>query len=257
MRKHLQQDLTDIEFYSSVPCFIYIESGREVITDSNNHKVELHAGSGVFLPQGEHLHSDYVKCAESLQAYLVFFDEHVITEFLAGCKGDAAAKATKQSFYTVEDNEGDINGFFRSINCAIADPGYLSVKLHELLHLIAWKADAASLRALLAKQRISSPKRNLQRLLENHDVLRLSVSDLAQISCRSLSSFNRDFKAIYKVPPQTWLREKRLAHARELLDSKGVSVTEAAVEVGYENVSHFIKAFKLKYGRTPKQIKNA
>ncbi|NIR93937.1 MAG: helix-turn-helix transcriptional regulator, partial [Gammaproteobacteria bacterium] len=78
---------------------------------------------------------------------------------------------------------------------------------------------------LLAKSTVS-PKRNITRLLEAHDVLNLSVSDLAHISGRSLSSFNRDFKAIYQVPPQQWLRDKRLSHAKELLSQQGLSVTD-------------------------------
>ncbi|WP_369832151.1 helix-turn-helix domain-containing protein [Motiliproteus sp. MSK22-1] len=83
----------------------------------------------------------------------------------------------------------------------------------------------------------------------------MSVSDLAQISGRSLSSFNREFKSTYKMPPKQWLQEKRLSYSKELLQYNELSVTEIAMKVGYENVSHFIKAFKNRYGSTPKQLK--
>ncbi len=39
--KNLEHDLVDIEFYTNTPCFIFIENGREVITNSNNDTIEL------------------------------------------------------------------------------------------------------------------------------------------------------------------------------------------------------------------------
>jgi AraC-like DNA-binding protein len=255
--KCLERDLVDIEFYTNIPCFVYIESGYEVLINSNNETIELHPGSAIFLPQGSNLHSDFVKKTESLKAYLVFFDEHVITDYLGKVKRIEACGEGEQSFIYLEDDGGEFIKCLRSIQPAIADPSYLIIKLQELLCLIAWKSNEKTfLRLLLTKNRVS-PRRNLVRLLESHDLLHLTVSDLAHISGRSVSSFNRDFKAIYNVPPKKWLQEKRLLRAKELLNGKGLSVTEVASEVGYENVSNFIKAFKLRYGLTPKQIKLA
>jgi len=41
----------------------------------------------------------------------------------------------------------------------------------------------------------------------------------------------------------------------EKLLSEGVNVTNSAIEVGYNNVSHFIKAYKLIHGETPKAMR--
>ena len=41
--------------------------------------------------------------------------------------------------------------------------------------------------------------------------------------------------------------------AEQLLQKKEMTVTELAYEVGYENISYFIKAFRTKYGQSPKQ----
>ncbi|HAG96650.1 MAG TPA: AraC family transcriptional regulator, partial [Gammaproteobacteria bacterium] len=73
--KHLEHDLVDVEFYTNYPCFVYIESGCEVLTNAQNEVIELQAGSAIFLPQGATLHSDYVKQTQSLRACLVFFDQ--------------------------------------------------------------------------------------------------------------------------------------------------------------------------------------
>ncbi len=255
-RKCLQQDLVNIEFYINVPCLLFIESGYEAITGNNNDTIELHPGSAIFLPQGLNLHSDFVKKTESLKAYLVFFDEPVITEYLKNIKGGIQNIVDKQACL-LKDKEGDFIQYFKSFNRDINDFGYFNVKLQELLHLIAWKDKQNIFHNLLLTMNQASPKRNIARLLEKHDLLHLSVSDLAHISGRSLSSFNRDFKAIYNLPPKKWLQEKRLFRAKTLFENNDYSVTEVATELGYENVSNFIKAFKTKYGHTPKQLKMA
>jgi AraC-like DNA-binding protein len=255
--KCLEHNLVDIEFYTNTACFVYIESGYEMLTNSNNDTIELHSGSAIFLPRGLNLHSDFVKRAESLKAYLVFFDEQVITNYLSNVKSTGTFNEDEQGFYSLKEESGEFMKYFKSIQYGVNDPGYLDVKLQELLYLVAWKGKkCAFIRMLLSMNRMST-KRNLVRLLEKHDLIHLSVSDLAHISGRSLSSFNRDFKAIYKVSPKKWLQEKRLTRAKDLLVGKGFSVTETASEVGYDNVSNFIKAFKLKYGLTPKQLKLA
>jgi AraC-like DNA-binding protein len=84
----------------------------------------------------------------------------------------------------------------------------------------------------------------------------LSVQDFARLTGRSPSSFNRDFKRQFGTTPHQWLIDARLDRAMELIQSTQMTVTEVALEIGYDNVSHFIKAFKTKYGQTPKQARS-
>jgi len=41
--------------------------------------------------------------------------------------------------------------------------------------------------------------------------------------------------------------------AMKLMSEDGYKVQEAANTIGYSNVSHFIRAFKKRFGNTPKQ----
>ncbi|WP_125783050.1 helix-turn-helix domain-containing protein [Pseudoalteromonas rubra] len=252
--KSLEQDLVNIEFYTNTPCFIFIEHGKEAITNSNNDMVELRAGAAVFLPQGLNLQSDFVKETDALRAYLVFFDDDVVSDYLSKVKGPLACDERNDTF-VIPDGGDEFAAFFASIRAEITTSAYLNVKLQELLHLIAWRDNQHIFNALLATRKRIPAKQNLARMLQTLDVLHLSVSDLAQLCGRSLSSFNRDFKESYQMTPKKWLREKKLAKAKALLAGNELSVTQVAMAVGYDNVSAFIKAFKLKYGVTPKQIK--
>lgn len=50
------------------------------------------------------------------------------------------------------------------------------------------------------------------------------------------------------------LRALRIHRASEMLSTNQMNVTEAALEVGYQSLSHFSKAFSLEKGMTPSQF---
>jgi AraC-like DNA-binding protein len=60
----------------------------------------------------------------------------------------------------------------------------------------------------------------------------LSLHQLAALSGRSLSSFRRDFQAIYNMPPSQWIRQKKLDKARELLISTTMTVSDICYTTG-------------------------
>jgi AraC-like DNA-binding protein len=252
--KSLEQDLRNIAFYTNTPCFVYIDSGTEVITSSNHDTVTLTAGSAIFLPQGLNLQSDFVKETRSLKAMLAFFDDEIITEYLTKCKRTSEHNRAHKRFSLLEDRL-IFSRFFASLNPDIKKASYLSGKFLELLHLIAFVDTNHSFHSLLLSTKRLPPKKNLTRLLDTVEILHLSVNELAHISGRSLSTFNRDFKATYQMSPKQWLLEHRLSKAKELLESESHSVTDVAMMVGYSNVSHFIKSFKSRYGVTPSTVK--
>ena len=82
----------------------------------------------------------------------------------------------------------------------------------------------------------------------------ISVEELAALTNRSLTSFKKEFKAIFGMPPHRWIVEKRLERARMLLISTNKTVSEVGTECGFANISHFIKLFKRRFGTTPKTL---
>jgi AraC-like DNA-binding protein len=61
------------------------------------------------------------------------------------------------------------------------------------------------------------------------------------------------FKEIYGNTVFGFLLDHKLDHARVLLDTSRFQVNEVAYQTGYANPSHFIAAFKKKFGVTPKK----
>lgn len=79
----------------------------------------------------------------------------------------------------------------------------------------------------------------------------ISMKQLAADLNMSEANFCQYFKKVTGVTPKDYLTNIKLAKARDMI--KTGSVTDAAMDLGYENISHFISLFKEKYGITPKQ----
>ncbi|MET8249335.1 AraC family transcriptional regulator [Streptomyces sp. NPDC005202] len=77
------------------------------------------------------------------------------------------------------------------------------------------------------------------------------VGDIADAVCMSESAFAHLFKQSTGMSPYKFLKQLRLEAARDALLNENKSVTEAASEVGYASLSHFINEFKRHFGETP------
>ncbi len=78
----------------------------------------------------------------------------------------------------------------------------------------------------------------------------LEIADLARAAGMSRYHFSRSFRAQLGVSPYQWLLQRRVEHAAALLGRRH-SVTEAAFEVGFSDLSRFARAFREHFGCAP------
>ena len=71
----------------------------------------------------------------------------------------------------------------------------------------------------------------------------------------SLKKLKEGFKKIYGKPVYQYLLEHKMELAKKLLSENNYNVNEVSIKLGYSTASHFITAFKNKYGLTPKNFK--
>ena len=83
----------------------------------------------------------------------------------------------------------------------------------------------------------------------------LPLELFAKQSGRSLSSFNREFRRIFKETPHKWLMKKRLRYAFDQIAS-GHKPSEIYVQSGFEDLGHFSRAFKREFGMVPSMVKS-
>lgn len=80
-----------------------------------------------------------------------------------------------------------------------------------------------------------------------------SLQDLADEIGLNLKKLKEGFKQIYGDSVFSFLFDYKMEVARKLLESGENNVNEVGLKVGYSTSSHFIAAFKKKYGTTPKK----
>lgn len=80
-----------------------------------------------------------------------------------------------------------------------------------------------------------------------------TLQELSEEISLSLKKLKEGFKQIYGDSVYSFLFEYKMEFARKLLESGDYNVSEVGLKVGYSTSSHFIAAFKKKYGITPKK----
>lgn len=80
-----------------------------------------------------------------------------------------------------------------------------------------------------------------------------SIPELAKNLSMSESKLTRLFRSLYGTSIHQYVQNQRLEKAAILIATKGLNVSEAALQSGYTNMSWFSKEFQKKFGITPKK----
>ena len=130
----------------------------------------------------------------------------------------------------------------------------LELKFKELLFNIFSNPANANLLAYITSIE-DQHKTPLWQVMEANYIFNLSVDEFARIAQRSTATFKREFHEYYRTTPGKWLTCKRLEYAKLLLDASKKNVSEIAYSSGFENLTHFSRIFKEKYGLPPLQYR--
>jgi AraC family transcriptional regulator len=116
----------------------------------------------------------------------------------------------------------------------------------------------------LSSLKTSTKKEILKRLLLGKNFIddnfreNIEVSEIAKLSCLSEFHFFRSFKEAFGISPHNYLIKRRLAEAKNLLQSNNSTVGEIAFRCGFADIHSFSKSFKKHFGYSPSQafVKN-
>lgn len=96
--------------------------------------------------------------------------------------------------------------------------------------------------------------RQSKAFMEKHYAQKLELDDLALAAFMSRFHCVRIFKQLYGLTPRNYLRDMRIAKAKELL-KQGHSITDTCADVGYESLSTFSNTFKKSTGYSPREFR--
>ncbi len=132
---------------------------------------------------------------------------------------------------------------------------YLKGKVYELLSLYFNKnedADSAQCPFLVDEDNVRKI-RKAKEIILTHMSEPPSLQELSTEVDLSLSKLKEGFKQLYGDTVYGYLLTYKMEEARRMLESGKYNVNEVGLKIGYSTSSHFIAAFKKKYGTTPKK----
>lgn len=105
---------------------------------------------------------------------------------------------------------------------------------------------------------IIQQQKRMQKMLEYihlHYREPIRVDHISAAATVSKSEAQRCFHKLIHTTPNNYLIEYRLGEAHRLLLSSSKSISDIALDVGFESLSYFDRMYKKKYGASPKQIR--
>ena len=242
--------------------FIYIKKGKGIIT-IDMEDIEVGAGDIAFLLPGQ-VHGIGQWHDASMEYENIIFDTKILSGNVDG---------TFESYLApLFNNEIEIAHVFRQ-----GVVGYESVRHYldenDNISSIMPQAFGLAIKGNLFSlffNLISIYERRLEVAPLPHRIERLkpvikyvelnyhkptTVADMADLLGFSESHFMRYFKEALGISFIAYLNDYRLTMAARLLLQSEDSVLAVAEQVGFDNLSHFNRQFKKKYGKTPREYR--
>lgn len=241
-----------ISFITEHTIVFVLQGHKYLHFDEHTHMAE--PGQLVIMKRGIYAMSEFVPDGLNYEALLLFFTDDFVKKFLHTHQLKKSQSPATDAHLVISSNElldgfkTQFMGYFGKTMSAMES--ILHLKLQELMLLLLAGPQGEQVLAFLQSIAFGQPL-DIDFIVRKHLLQPLTLEELAKLSGRSLASFKRDFQQRYNSSPKKWINEQRLEHARLLLQHSGNNVSEVALECGFENIPHFIKIFKQRFGFTP------
>jgi len=125
---------------------------------------------------------------------------------------------------------------------------------HQILLQILANDQSKKIVAFL-KYLVEEKKVDLAYFMEANFNRQLSLKDMAKLTGRSVSAFKKEVSQRFNTTPVKWQINRRLEYAEYQLKNSCDPVSTIAYTSGFENISHFSKIYKEKFGTSPKNAR--
>lgn len=230
-----------------------IEGNKEVVFD--NSTLSIDNSKFLLMKSGHCLMTEKLSDNQNYRSILFLFSNEILQKYIQKNNINRNEINEYKSVFSFQYDDFihrfvtsllDISKLSKNIQSKM-----LEVKFEEIILYLSEIYGTDFLHFLLVKNNNSTQK--LVQTVETNLMSKLTLKELAFLCNMSVSTFKREFEKHYAESPIKWFQNKRLEYAHHLLFKEQKSSSEIYLEIGYENLSSFIQAYKSKYGITPKQ----
>lgn len=252
------QEISKQQIILNKNTFSFLQDGtKEVFFD--NSSFSINNAQFLLMKSGHCLMTEKLSnVAEYYRSVLFFFSNEDVLKFIRKFDLNLPEYSILYSTYSFNydsfikrfvDSLLDISKLSNPIQKNILDAKFEEI----MLYLIEFKG-VNFLFSLISNS--ANHNQKFTQTIESNQLNKLSIKELSFLSNMSVSTFKREFEKQFHNSPSKWFQDKRLEHSAFLLKTKSKRPSDIFEEIGYENLSNFIQAFKLKFGVTPKQYQS-
>lgn len=261
--RYVETNYAGIQLVNLSRCAIgYVVRGTKYIHYGDTRHTIMR-GEIFYMGLGNHYVEDVAEDGRGFEQIVVYYSPEQIQDIILhlnmsyAINISASHQCERCRRYNHIAVEGSVvlRNLFAHIASSLYDDSFLhdaaaeSLKMTELIYLIV-AMDECCLRSKVLGN-MDTAHGNFEQVIYKHIFNDISIEELASLSHRSLTSFKKEFKRHFAMPPHRWFIRQRLMRSRLLLISTSKSISEIGVECTFPNTSHFIKLFKKEYGLTP------
>ncbi len=231
-----------------------VEGKKEVIFDNSSYAI---TNDSFLLMKSAHcLMTEKLSLEnKSYRSVLLFFSNEALYDFIRKyniVEPDSLEVSSVFSF----NYDSFIRRFTMSLLDVIILPkqlmeGLAQVKFEEIMLYLFGIHGASFIYSLI--NHIDDDSQRFMKTIEGNQLNKLTLKELSFLCNMSISTFKREFEKRYHESPMKWFQDRRLEYAFRLMKEEQKRPSDIYLEVGYESLSSFIQAYKLKYGMTPKR----
>ena len=261
--KYVETNYAGIQLLHHSRCAVgYIVRGSKNIYYGDS-RYTISRGEVFYLGVGNHYIEDLPEDGRSFEQIVVYYSPEQLQRILLNLNMNYSINITNSHLCdqcrrhnhvslpattTLRNLFNHVTSFLYEDNF-IHDAAAENLKMTELIYTIV-SMDECCLRSKILSN-VDAAYGNFEQVIYSHIFRDISIEELASKSHRSLTSFKKEFKRHFSIPPHRWFIRQRLMQSRLLLISTSKSISEIGNECTFPNTSHFIKLFKKEYGMTP------
>lgn len=261
--KYVESARAGIQLLKLSRCAIgYVVRGEKHIYYGDTHYV-ISRGEIFYLGVGNHYVEDLPEDGRPFEQIVVYYSPmllqrilmHLSMTYSLNITNSHTCDTCRKMNHISLAADPSIRSFFTHAATYLQDDNFMhdetaeNIKMTELVYLIVSQADGCLKSKVLSN--VDTAHDNFEQVIYAHIFCDVSIEQLASMTNRSLTSFKKEFKRHFMLPPHRWFIHQRLMQSRLLLISTKKSISEIGNECAFPNTSHFIKLFKKEYGTTP------
>ncbi|AYY81568.1 MULTISPECIES: helix-turn-helix transcriptional regulator [Proteus] len=132
---------------------------------------------------------------------------------------------------------------------------FTQLRIEELLILLLSTEQGSDLMALL-RQLSHRQVDRLKIFMEKNHLKNWKLKQFAREFGMGLTTFKELFSHVYGTSPRTWICERRIIYAHQLLLTTEMSIVDISMESGFSSQSYFTQSYHRRFNMTPSKARN-